>query len=286
MNSIVKEISPEAIVASIKLHRQNHRGAFILVEGSTDSNLYGKFILPQACLIIICYNKDMLKKVAKILYEEGFIEAIGIADSDFDDDESPLNIYHTDENDAELMIIATPAFREVLNEVASDEKLSKFETQCGLAIAEYLFVVASTIGALRILSRKHGWNLKFKGMEYQYASNSSSTINITKQISHLFGRSQCRVGCNPDNIVQQLEDIRGSKLPSIKCCNGSDVIAILGRALKKEIGTTNNFASESGQQILRQMLRLAFGMQHFSTTQLYKNLCRWEKQLTYDVFQK
>ena len=120
-------ITPESIATSILLLRAVHKGSVLIVEGYSDSRLYGKFIDGDNCQIVNAYNKSSAVRVTELLEKKNFFGIVTIVDADFwsiEGYEHPSsNILRTDTHDLETMLVSSPALDHVLAEYGSQDKI-------------------------------------------------------------------------------------------------------------------------------------------------------------------
>src|SRR5690349_12320766 len=101
-------INGETIASEIMMQVSAHSGRFLIVEGTNDSKLYRKFVNKEFCKIIDARGRANARDTIKCLLSRGVRRAIAVIDDDY---ESLLgaskeeNIFVTDENDAEMMIV-------------------------------------------------------------------------------------------------------------------------------------------------------------------------------------
>ena len=288
MSSIKKEMSGEIIANDVRLHRATHKGSFLLVEGSDDANLFKKFSDSQQCSIIVCLGRARLLEAITVLEKAAFSGALGIADKDFADfvgfPTFEGKVVFTDENDIEIMILCSPALDNLLGEFGAKDRVSAIVESEGKQVCDLVFDAASFVGALRLVSQVEGWSLSFEDMSYQFIPENSYCLNESKTIQHVVARTK-RTGMRLDAILTKVRD-QVSKIDSPKklCC-GHDCLRVLGKALKKKFGNTNEFDSDRGTKTLGQILRLAYEFDFFRQTNAYQEIRQWEIDTGFTVWQ-
>jgi 5S rRNA maturation endonuclease (ribonuclease M5) len=60
------------IAAQVRLERQIHKGAFLIVEGPNDDKVLSRFSHDQRCSIVIAFGKPNVVGALDLLEEEGF----------------------------------------------------------------------------------------------------------------------------------------------------------------------------------------------------------------------
>lgn len=146
-----------------------------------------------------------------------------------------------------------------------------------------LFDEAAFLGALRLLSLKHGWHLRFKGMTYKFASGNSFLLDQIKTVQQISGRSDTRPPFTDAELVQLANDEKAACGSVAELCCGHDCVRILGRALRHDIGSTSAFVNEDGAMNLEKILRLAYSLEQFAVTKLCKGIRAWESKTGYRV---
>jgi hypothetical protein len=111
--SLLRFLDRYDVHAQIRLERQTHRGAFLVVEGETDYKAIARFFNPNHCSIIIANGKKNALKAMDLSIRDGFDRVICIVDADFDCiqgiDCSSEIIWLTDSHDMDLTIFKTSA---------------------------------------------------------------------------------------------------------------------------------------------------------------------------------
>ena len=289
MNKVQDEINGLTLANQIRLERAVHSGSFLLVEGSDDAKLFNKFCDDTECSIIICTGRDKLLEALTILEEEGFAGALGFADKDFNEFVGcpPYNgtVVFTDENDIEIMILCSSALGNVLHEYGVKNKITSTVSSEGKQIFELIFEAASFIGALRMMSQLKSWNLSFNGMKYRFLKQSTYFLDEKKSVHHILVRSDKSSQLSELDIINQVRDqVAANAHPKALCC-GHDCLRILGRALHRKFGSTNEFNNDNGAKDLGRILRLAYGFDFFRETNAYKEIRKWETNSGFKVLQ-
>lgn len=280
MNSIQSQIDPDILANEVRMERATYKGSFLIVEGTSDLRLFKKFTSEEDCKIVPAFSKNNVIGTLYILEDANFKGVVGLVDRDFwgivPKPTLPMNIVCTDENDVEIMILCSPALSNVIREYGSEEKLTAAEITSNREIRELIFEIASKIGILRILSQLESMNLDFDGMKYHFLTNTSLEIDLVRQVTHVVSRSRANNLPSTQEIVRRVsEGIPEVRENRLLCC-GHDCVKILGRAMKKFIGTSNQFEKNDGKD-LEKILRLAYEKQFFENTALCAALESWER---------
>lgn len=287
MSSVKAEISGQTLANEVRLERSMHKGSFLLLEGDSDASLFKKLIDKSKCAITVCAGKENALEAITILAQARFEGALGILDKDFSDligyPEFEGVVMFTEHNDAEIMIMCSAALNDVLLEFGVDDKKQALEEATGQPICDVIFDASAFLGALRMLSLREDWNLRFEGMTYRFLDANSYELNELRTVQHITGRSDNRPALSDEEVVRMAKaesEARGNKH---EICCGHDCVRLLGRALHRRIGNTNLFNNEDGARNLEKILRIAYNMDQFRHTQLYRGVCEWEANSGYSV---
>jgi len=270
-------ISGHDIANTVRMAHSQRRITFLLVEGESDFYTLIPFLLAAFCEILVCHAK--LKVLAAVsgldrTREAGFL---AIVDADFDHIEgrasqSP-NCILTEFHDLEVILLCSSALDKVLRERASSDKLRAFEEEAGGPIRDVLFDRVQPLGRLRLANERGGWGLRFDGLNYSgYFDRDSLSVDLDRMIQAVVQRSSTghRLGQVRSDFDAQVSEAHDLRL----LCTGHDVVAVIGIALRKAIGTAP--AQEVAPEALERELRLAFDREAFLTTQIYTALRDWE----------
>lgn len=280
MSTVRDEITGQTLANQILLEQAAHSGSFFLVEGSSDASMFRRFTNPDSCSIIVCIGWENLVQAVGILTKMGHENILGFCDRDYCDmtgyPEYDGIIVFTDENDLEAQIICSEAMDKLLEEFGKEDRVLAEQAQEGVPPSEILFRWAQAIGALRLASSQHGWNLKFDGMTYKFLDINDPEICPVKTVQHVVGRS---VNNGLPNNAEIQDFIAGyiANIGANKLANGHDCVAVLGRALRRRFGNTNMFNSPSGREDLAKILRIAYEFAFFKKTICFQEIRRWER---------
>ena len=287
MTSIQREISGTIIANQVRLERATHDGSFLLVEGSEDAKLFGKFCNSQQCSIIVCIGREKLLEAITILERSNFVGALAIADRNYSEffghPEFEGEVIFSDENDIEIMILCSPALDNVLREFGAEDKVSAVVEAEGRSVCELIFDAASFLGALRLSSQTHGLSLSFEGMKYKFADQNSFSLDKVQTLRHVLARSKEPPQMTEEEILTNVKKQLSRMGQGMRVCKGHDCLRVLGRALRKKLGTTNQFSSEEGSKVLGGILRLAYEFEFFQQTRIYHSVRKWENETGFKV---
>ncbi|MGY6697596.1 MAG: hypothetical protein ACXIUW_16435 [Roseinatronobacter sp.] len=264
-----------------------HNGSFLLLEGDSDASLLKKFIDQSECALIVCSGKENALEAITILTQSHFEGVLAILDKDFSDiigfPEFEGVVLFTEHNDAEIMIMSSAALDDVLLEFGIDDRKKALEKAAGQPICDIIFEASAFLGTLRLLSLREGWNLRFEGMTYKFLDANSYELDELRTVNHITGRSDRRPALSVDEVVQMVAVEMEPRCKKDEICCGHDCVRLLGRALHRRIGNTNQFNNDDGAKNLEKILRIAYNMDHFRHTKLYHDICEWEACSGYSV---
>lgn len=287
MNSILKETDDNSIANQVRLERAVHLGSFLLVEGDSDSKLFGEFVDKEACSIVNCKGRPKLLDALTKLEIKGIQGVLGFADRDFSEilgyPSCKGTIVFTDENDIELMILCSNALNRFLVEYGNSERISEITNSENRQVCDLIYDAGRFIGTLRLISQKEDWSLKFSGMKYEFIDFTPKNpffVDEVKMIRYIvdYTDSNMRPGLSDDQILAQITEILTNCTEPKKLCSGHDCIRILGKALKRILGSKNQFVNEKGARELERILRLTYDYETFQETRAYSEIRKWEKQ--------
>jgi len=154
----------DIIENEVIMHRQTHRGSFLLLEGEDDHRFWDRRV-SQGCELVIGDGKQNVEGAVRRLDTRRFSGALGIVDADFDrlqDRALPSpNLLATDAHDLECVLLRSPALDGVLAEYGDRAKIRRFEATQGGTVRDALLARDLIFGRLRWLALRRGWNLPF-----------------------------------------------------------------------------------------------------------------------------
>lgn len=266
---------PHTLANEVRLKRTQHSGSFVLVEGPDDSRLYRRFIDPKQCHMALGFNKENVISAIGLLESTQVTGVLGVVDPDFDvldgKNLTTSNLIRVDCHDVEATLVRSPALDAVVNELASLDKLSRFENQCGLPLRSRLIETARCLGYLRWNSQKNAWGLRFEGLHFsRFVDLRKLTIDPPKLCKELknnsqnwsYSEAQLAAAGWPSS---QLED------PWHLCC-GHDLVELLTLAFRRTIGSQQNLTTDT----VASALRLAYSNEDFARSSLFAAIRGWE----------
>ncbi|MCG3256447.1 MAG: DUF4435 domain-containing protein [Candidatus Heimdallarchaeota archaeon] len=284
MTHPVMNSSPTILANKIMMLRTSFKGSFLIVEGDTDYRLFEKFIDTTSCNLEYIKGKDNVIETIKILEIRGFNGALAIVDADLEYllgfKYKSLNLLRTDTCDIESLMLKSPALEKILTEKTDRSKLIKFLGRRNLR--DILVNSAKYVGFIRYLSIKNSWFLKLSGLRF-YKFINKKTLEIQKKnlVNMIISNSQ-NVKISVSQIQSETIKVEKQLLDPWLVCNGHDLIEILLIGYLRVFGKhifrvkKNVFYQKLEKDDLAAYLRLAFEIQYFKQTKLFKEIRKWE----------
>ncbi|MFA6952442.1 MAG: DUF4435 domain-containing protein [Candidatus Methanomethylophilaceae archaeon] len=272
-------VTASDVANEISMMRSAFKGTYIVVEGVTDSRLYGKFTEKDDVKIIIAHSKDNVRRsVVECRNNRRDMKTIGIIDPDLDrlrGKEHLPPIFATDKRDLESMIMCTRALDDILAEYADPEQLEEFEKAQG-PVRDAVAKAAAPLGMLMYISQTEGLGLYFKDLEYRtFISKRSLGNDYNRMINEVLALSRSpRIGRKElyAKLCHAMEELEDPWL----AVRGHDAVAILAIGLDEIFGSYNSRGIKDGQ--LGGSLRLAFSYDDFADTELYRDTSDWSRK--------
>jgi hypothetical protein len=283
--AVKQHITGNIVANEIRMLRTQHKGSFIVVEGWSDARVYEELLDASVCRVMVAYNKENAITALRILYDCAFEGALVIIDADFDrvlDRTLQGNTFYSDGHDLEVMLLSSNAVYRLLKELGSEEKIKEFERAQSSDLIGALFRKAMPLSRLRLLSLSKGLSLDFDGLQFSHFTDRNSLdIDVEQLATILMSRSKSFVGLRDDLIHNLTELDVFTDLNEM--CVGHDILELLAIGLRKCVGSCK--AVDCTAELLGRLLRLAYSFDDFVTTNLYKELRRWEHEnRTYRLF--
>nr|WP_321353019.1 DUF4435 domain-containing protein [uncultured Methanoregula sp.] len=279
-----RDSRPAPVIAtSIRLHRQRDPRAVLIVEGSTDSRVFGDFINPITCRFVFSSSREKAVQILDELEKDRFEGVLAIIDKDSDNLSElkweKANLIYTDSHDLETMILSSDAFKKFLNEFGlpdktKEENIEEFVER----VRERLINASIGIGYLRWYSTPECRNLQlsFKSIDFEKIANKKEfTIQFDDAIIELRKKSsECKVK-DFSKIKKEIEThIIKKTFDPWAVCSGHDMVAILTIFLKNGLG--NKRCDDASSDCIDGALRLSFIYSHFQKTNVFHLMKKYE----------
>lgn len=274
MRTFARYMDGPTVAAEVRLERQKHKGAFLLVEGATDIRRFERFIDEETCSFVNCFGKGNAIEAIELLYEEGFLGALGAVDADFDrvlgvprDHEG---IIVSDTHDFDLDAISTTVLERYTNEVADLDKLASI----GGARPLFRLVIESLkpLTMLRYANERHalGYKLGDLNIERFYDSSGAYLERMIDEVSWgKFNSIEFRSA-----LRSHVERYMASGIDLMQATSGHDFCQALGLWLRQRIGCRRN--AQTWRSEVELHVRLAFDIGHFAETNACRAVIDWQ----------
>ena len=278
-------------VANSILIKRKSINKVIIVEGTHDLLFFSKFKHSES-QIEIAFGWENVINVINSLLEEGYENCIGIIDTDLKPiiPESyviPDNVFTTDCHDINIETIEY-SFDIIYNHYCSTEKDKKFKEDNQLSdMKRYIYSLALPISCLRILSKRHTYNLCFKCKDEEGSSldftkfidkDKFKFINIEKLVETVVNYSRNRIKNEiptKDIIVTELNKLieeESETYDKKHITNGHDFGEIILIGLKKKLGNNQHIKSDD---FLKDCI-LTYEFVEFQKTKLFQQIKEFE----------
>ena len=275
-NSILKHIDPKSILAEVRMQRQLHKGAFVLIEGQKDLNRFRGVLAEKGVAFVICNGKTNAIGAMELIEEEGWSRAIAFVERDFEDGTEPHfqneNIIRSSYYDFDMEVIYSRALSRYLCEVAPAGNFST-ETNCQQLRTE----IVNALAPLTIIRKKNVKEklfLNLKNVDVDSVINGDA-VSIEILIEKIGGHRLDR-----ENASEKIKDdlyarIRGGA-DLHKFTSGHDFCDMLGVWLRSKIARRHR--EQTRKEEVEIHLRLTYSGTDFATSDCYSKVREWEKK--------
>ena len=226
--------TPDILATEIKMHRQVHSGAFLVLEGKDDV----RFWRPRRhehCELVDGEGKPNVVGALHRLDSRGFKGALGLVDSDYDKFISgePLsaNLVATDAHDLECVLCRSKALDAVLAEYGDASKIKRFEDATGTDVRQALLDRALIFGRVRLAATL--WDTTEVMPENsvpRFVDEESWSVDTDALISAVVARSALDRKAWQDRIEELLDEAPWF------VARGHDMVEILRIGLRHVLG--------------------------------------------------
>lgn len=264
------------IANNVSMLRGAFDGTVLIVEGITDYRLYGKLSDRENVELIVAHSKDNTSAVVKELFHNRKDDKVlGIVDSDLDKALSVRRdppLFQTDTRDLESMMIRSRALDEVIWEYGDRAKTESFVNNYG-EIRDVLISSAYPLGMLMLISENNGRDLCFRDLDFgRFIDRRTLQCDIRNMVDEVIYNSR-NTNISAKELRKRLEEEMEHHRDPWTICRGHDLVEILLIGLRYVFGGYNSSNMRCGE--LNGALRLAFDMEHFAETRLYRTTSEW-----------
>lgn len=269
-------INSDDIANTVSMLRSSFKGTILVVEGSTDSRLYGKFLDKENTETVIAHSRQNVNGAVRESVKRNDKNTIGIIDSDLDRINNVKRdppIFQTDARDSESMMFMSDAFNDVIAEYSDLDSLDAFVKRYGDP-RKAIYNACYPLGILMNISNREGYNLSFKNPPFEYfIDRRSLKCDIRRMCEHIADRSEGS-WVSPAKLTNKVFDER--KYDPMIVCRGHDIADVFAFALREIFGGYNA-KNITGNQVSG-ALRLAYGREDFRRTDLFTSSDKWTNE--------
>ena len=275
---MIQHSRPVVLANTIRLSRDVDKRSVLVVEGSDDCKLYGRFVANLQCKVFPVSGKENVIAVIDLLSNSQFEGVLGIVDADFDriihgqlENTNP-NIVQGDYHDIETMMIHSSALDVVMQEFGSPDKLSRLSS----SPRDLLLRAALPIGALRLTSARLGLNLRFDGLNLEKCMDTNTFVaDLEALVVTVLQRSQ-RQDLSVEELVISVNTLLNSRHDPLELCVGDDLVDALRLGFRQQFASKK--ATEVANERLKESLRMAFSREEFFNLGVVDQVREWERK--------
>jgi len=273
-----RHLTPDDVIASMRMLRRTFTGTWILVEGDTDRAVLERFVDPDSGMVQPCQGKRGVLVVMSQRHKARLGGAVAVVDTDFwwlDHRSPPSDVVVTDAHDLEAMLIASRALDAVLAEHADPDRLQAFLDRAGPfpSLRDLLYDRCRPSATLRLINSREDLGLRFAKLPVSgYVEPTALRFDAMRYLRDVHARS--RTTASLDQVGRMLvAELRKDYDPAL-LCQGHDMVELLAYALR-ECGFAKRPPSAYHPKLIEKDLRLAYDSRYFRRTELYEHLREW-----------
>lgn len=275
MISIAKYMDEYDIAQEIRLERKVHKGAFLLLEGDTDIKRFGIYVDRKACSIVNCYGRDNAVKTITLLYEEGFLGALGMVDADFDRILDVLDkhegIIYSETHDFDLDWAGqSHVLEKYLLQVGDQDKIRRYGSVT--EIIQILLDGLKPVSVTRLLNQTGKIRYRVSHIDVSSCMRGFS-VDLEQYIALVMNSQRDEAGKR--HLQSQIESLARENFDLYQITNGHDFHCALGSSLRSDLGCRRE-AHTWGREV-EMHVRLSFSDSDFIRTCAYTHICEWQK---------
>ena len=251
--------------------------SFFVVEGEGDKFILRRHIDRTASKLLPVSGRKAVKATIRTAREKKIPGMVGLIDRDFDHHLGRLKreeaIIHTDENDLDLVLVASPAIRQLAREWTV-RLVAPGGSETVKPLLDAVVEAASRVGTLRLVSHEQHWALRFRGLNFrEHFLAETMQIDMESLAEEVVGASG--EGAPPlDEVLRAFRerDVDRKTGRHLDYCQGHDVLELLQLALE-QLDLDGGTPSNTG---LPRQFATAFSRRDFEATRIAKELRSWE----------
>jgi hypothetical protein len=270
MNSIIANITPKAIAATVRMLRSAKKEIIFIVEGDEDIALFSNSLGLPRSNFISCSGKERLMEVFNLIPTKGIDEGtIFLRDRDCDGVVSHRNgevlILVSDLYDFEMSLLPKRVFGRIFNEFVKTKASREFTE------ASFVKVVSASarIGALRVVSHEDELCVDFYEAKLPFLQASNLSVDIDAMVQFFLSRSKISLKLKSD-ISARVRAVLDQSSDPVSLSSGKDFLSILSLALNKHFKCCKS--SECTFETLSRMFRMTVVHDDLKGLSLYPTL--------------
>ena len=273
MRAVGSSVSPDKLVAELKMRRTLHAGSFLVLEGKDDIRFWTNRC-HGSCRLVDGNGKNNVVGGLLRLDEIEFDGVLGLIDSNHDHlagrpVPSP-NIVTTDAHDLECLLCRSSALDSVLAEFGEREKIERFKQEAGEDVRRALLQRGLVFGRLMWAARQ--------------VDPSVASLPVARFVDEAtWAVDEDRLFSEAANGVRKDEStLRGrvAELPQADpwhVVRGHELIELLRIGLRRRLG---NLPASTGVAAIGRVLRAAMPEEELQATAMWRDMTRWEASNT------
>lgn len=262
--------------------RSRFAGALLIVEGSTDHRLLGRFLAVGCVEQLVAHGKANALDAMKLLAAQGVEGVLAFVDADFDrlDGTLPVdpNVIVSDYHDVEMMLLMSQSLSKLLGEYGSQDKLGKFVVRTSaLSVLEHIQQQCAYLAELRYRNHQRRWNLRFKGIDHsKFTDGRTLSVTMAKALRTVFANT----GATPAKLAEVEAELpsqaRTENLADF--CNGHDCTQMLAIGMRQCLGS--HAKSIACPENVERLLRIGYEEADFAASGVVAAFREWEANNT------
>jgi hypothetical protein len=274
MLSIANHMDEFDIATEVKLERKVHKGSFFLVEGATDIVRFGAHIDKNLCSLVNCYGRDKVIRAIQVLYNWGFVGALGAVDKDFDEALGQFvemdDLVYSESHDFDLDWATPAAVGRYLDQVGNPAKCSAHGDSA--ALVDRIMEGLKPVSVAKLLNAAGKIEHKLSHIDVQICTDGF-VIEIASYVDTILRNEK-----SPEKYKSDIEKMITNALTNTydlrQITNGHDFHAALGVCLRSRLGERRDVHTWGSE--IEWHLRLAFQDSDLRQTKVFAAIRSWE----------
>lgn len=274
---------PPGIVAEYLMARV-YKKSYLMLEGKTDEDTWGKFVAHQCCHIhALPYGAGKDKIMAALKLELSERKGVaGLIDADYwlitNSTELQMKnlVYDSFYPDSEMILLSSPALSDVLRcklDLPDNERIDEFAEK----LQKQALRLAAEFGYFRLLNHLKDYGLRCNAIRFDEVIDKNTLELDRDWIAKRLAEDNADI--SSEELLREVEELREAYPPgNSQLCRGKDVAAIMAMILplhfKAEFG--DDLSPSMNDKELSIRLRTAYEYGYFKQTSLFLCIQEWE----------